>query len=685
MLTKYWLFINFMTKEIGKKINSFKMYNPLPHLPGGFQRIINSLKKIKIPSKILFILTGVFATVYFLVRVIPKPSRAAYPCMQATAPFMAAFVVYLFSLGASVVAARSAKNRFNKSKYLSAFTYVIICGFLIFLSQSQVPDSVKAGEYVFNSDSFTPNDPIGEALGIFPGRVTWMWDPEATNESCSNTSNNDGTIGAGDDGWFMEHNNDINVIDSMITKSLYALTGEREHQASWDRVFRYFNQQHGIGDYGYRSGQKILLKINATTAYGSAGDNYYEDLSRNDDTRSNAFAAETNPYLVLALLDQLVNIAGVPEEMIYVGDPARNIYKWIYELWYSHFPGVKYLGNDNIHPALNVADKGRIPVHITEEDRIFYSDGGTIMPAALTDKLFTIFEEIDYLVNIPTLKAHSTAGITLAAKNHFGSFTRTWAMHLHDGLMKNSDNPERLGYGLYRVQTDIMMHKLLSGKNLFMIVDGLYPGEDALGVPFKWESEPFNNDWCSSIFMSFDPVAIESVCHDFLRTEYNGPTISESRPNWYGVDDYLHQAADSSLWPEKLVYDPDNDGVLIASLGVHEHWNDSYNKQYTRNLGTGHGIELISVHEGISGIDNPDIRNTIRIYPNPAVEYIIISNKSAEVLKFTVLDMQSRIAGTGQVEPDSDSNFNMNSLSPGVYNIRIIFPDREELRRVIKL
>ena len=71
-----------------------------------------------------------------------------------------------------------------------------------------------------------------------------------------------------------------------------------------------------------------------------------------------------------------------------------------------------------------------------------------------------------------------------------------------------------------------------------MIVDGLYPGEDALGVPEKWESIPFNHDWCSSIFMSFDPVAIESVCHDFLRTEYNGPTLEESRPNWFGVDDY---------------------------------------------------------------------------------------------------------------------------------------------------
>jgi hypothetical protein len=30
-------------------------------------------------------------------------------------------------------------------------------------------------------------------------------------------------------------------------------------------------------------------------------------------------------------------------------------------------------------------------------------------------------------------------------------------------------------------------------------------------------------------------------------------------------------------------------------LGVHEHWNNPQDKQYSRNLGTGDGIELIKV------------------------------------------------------------------------------------------
>ena len=40
---------------------------------------------------------GLFSTIWFLVRVIPKPSRANYPCMQTAAPLMSAFVMYLLS------------------------------------------------------------------------------------------------------------------------------------------------------------------------------------------------------------------------------------------------------------------------------------------------------------------------------------------------------------------------------------------------------------------------------------------------------------------------------------------------------------------------------------------------------------------------------------------------------------
>jgi hypothetical protein len=60
-------------------------------------------------------------------------------------------------------------------------------------------------------------------------------------------------------------------------------------------------------------------------------------------------------------------------------------------------------------------------------------------------------------------------------------------------------------------------------------------------------------------------------------------------------DSYLHEAARAEAPPSGSVYDPERDGACLKSLGVHEHWNDAIHKQYSRNLGTGDGIELVYV------------------------------------------------------------------------------------------
>ncbi|MCF8234929.1 MAG: DUF362 domain-containing protein [Bacteroidales bacterium] len=618
------------------------MHDPLTFLPEKLQLFISKLRKKRIHPKIIFISLGILSTIWFAIRVIPKPSRATYPCMQATAPCMSSFVVWLIGVWGGLFSLKQWRFYLGKSNYALAglFMMISISSYLMVQYANPLPAGAKAFDY--DTRYFVPNDPIGEAQGIFPGRVVWYWDADATNENCTNTSNNNGIIDQGDDAWFMAENNKQAVINNMVYESLQLLTGEEQPADCWDAIFRYYNLNHGNGDIGYSTGEKIFIKVNATTAFGgSEGGRYDEELKRNDDQQVNNFAAETNPYVVLSLLNQLVDHGGVPEDMIYVGDPARNIYKEFYDLWKDQYPGIHILGNNLIHNELEITELGRFAVAHTEEYKIFYSDNGQVMEDAVSDKLFSIFEEVDYLINIPAMKAHASAGITLAAKNHFGSLPRNWAMHVHPGLLSiYDDEPDRLGYGLYRIQTDIMMHKLLSGKYLLMIVDGLYPGEGALDTPDKWTMPPFGGYWASSLFFSFDPVAIEAVCHDFLRSEYHGDTYAENRPNWNGVDDYLLQAADSSLWPEGVIYDPDGDEQLIASLGVHEHWNDSSNKEYTRNLGTGDGIELIRGHDNSIGREEIGIQIEMNIYPNPSSGNVQLEleNRQEQIGKLSVIN-----------------------------------------------
>ena len=53
--------------------------------------------------------------------------------------------------------------------------------------------------------------------------------------------------------------------------------------------------------------------------------------------------------------------------------------------------------------------------------------------------------------------------------------------------------------------------------------------------------------------------------------------------------------------PSGTFYDPDHKGnvVRLKSLGVYEHWNNPADKQYSRNLGTGKGIELVKLTKAI--------------------------------------------------------------------------------------
>jgi hypothetical protein len=75
-----------------------------------------------------------------------------------------------------------------------------------------------------------------------------------------------------------------------------------------------------------------------------------------------------------------------------------------------------------------------------------------------------------------------------------------------------------------------------------------------------------------------------------------------------GAEDYLHEAALANNPPSGTFYDPNKDGLPMQSLGVHEHWDNPTNKKYSRNLGTGNGIELVKLPTQLKGDLNYDAR-----------------------------------------------------------------------------
>ena len=145
-----------------------------------------------------------------------------------------------------------------------------------------------------------------------------------------------------------------------------------------------------------------------------------------------------------------------------------------------------------------------------------------------------------------------------------------------------------------------MGHSELGGKTVLYLIDGLYGGYYWEGRPYRWQTWPFLNDWPSSILASQDPVAIDSVAYDFVNAEWpNVVRYGRAPAAQYdmagGAEDYLHEAALADAPPSEAFYDPDHSTnvMRLSSLGVHEHWDNPIDKQYSRNLGAEEGIELV--------------------------------------------------------------------------------------------
>lgn len=569
----------------------------ISRLKGKLGQMRDWLLRHRLPYKLIFFLMGIASTIWFLIRVIPKPSRATYPCMRVAAPFMSGFVTYLLAVAGLTAISRRARRKIINVRI--GATMMLLAGVVV--AMAVIP--VNNTESIFQTTETRtgpedgPNQPIGEAKGIFPGRVVWVWNPEATNEKFEHNDPDKGD-------WFANpENNNGTVQGKMFRDGVLKLTGKKTPAKAWDALFMYFNEKKHGKATGYTKGEKIFIKINQ----GQAGwtlskadkENGYalpKSLPENDSRRASMEPTENGPYVVLELLKELVNECGVDQADIAVGDPMNPIYAHNYNVWVKEFPNVKYI--DRGSTAF-----GRTLIKITEKPLVFYSD------KTITDKLYDILENADYMIYMAVLKPHGAAGVSLTAKLNFGNIGRNGAGHLHYSHVANrrEGSASNTGYHKYRVFVDLMGSKYLGQNSVLWCVEGMFGGGSSeIKGPVKYFMPPFNNDWSSSIFMSLDPVAIESVGYDFLRTEFDGvhkhDAVNngwEAIPNMFGVDDYMHQAADPANWPQGIVYDPDNSGKPIPVLGVHEHWNDPVDKQYSRNLGTGNGIELVSVPEDL--------------------------------------------------------------------------------------
>ncbi len=510
-------------------------------LPRWIGKLSSNMSRKRVPSTVIFITISVLSTLWFLIRVIPKPNRATYPCMQVAAPIMSAFVVWIISVTASWLVFRKAKYLFAKTKYFAAFGFVIAGVILAIAAFTNHPDSLKADNV---EPWYKPNMPIGVARGINPGRVAWAHNPKIASWDGKNGN------------WWEDKYINQDETDKLLGSALTTLTSTKNETEAWDALFTYFNKRKTGASKKYQPNEKIAIKINQNNTYSHA----------------NSPEINTTPQLVLSMLSSLVNKAKVPQKNITVFDASRFITDNLYNKCHGVFPDVVFIDN--------IGGDGRIKADYNYDAIPYSVDNGR-----LANGLAKCAVEANYIINMAVLKGHVGQGASLCAKNYYGvtSIHADWHKNVH-----NNFDQDRQGKDKYMTFTDFLGHKDLGEKTMLFLIDGIYASKFVAGLPScKLQMQPFNNAWPNSLLLSQDGVAIDAVGLDFILNEWpDAPDLKYS-------DMYLKESALANNPPSGTVYDPERDGTRLPSLGVMEHWNNAIDKKYSRNLKTGDGIELV--------------------------------------------------------------------------------------------
>jgi hypothetical protein len=515
--------------------------------PKWLKQINLFLTNKKTPEKILFLTTSVLATIWFIVRVVPKPSRATYPCMKIAAPLASSLVVLILSLAVPATFIFSYEKIKNKKLFRSLLVFASFMAITLFAISGNSASPNPTNNFI---PWFEPNKPVGISVGINPGRVVWAHNPEVANW--------DGVTGF----WWEDKFNPQAESDQLVTAAITTLTNEKNGKKAWDALFKSFNKTKRGKQQGYINGEEIAIKIN----------------ENNNSSHANNNEINASPQIVLSLLKSMINEAAIPQENITVFDASRFITDNIYLKCHAVFPGVKFVDNSG--------GDGRIKSEYVANAIPYSVDNGN-----LAQGLTTVVTKADYLINLALLKGHGGQGVTLCAKNYYGatSIDPDWKKNFH-----NNFNQSKEGKPQYITFVDFLGHKDLGGKTMLFLIDGYYGCKFVNGTPkLKMKMQPFNNDWPSSIFASQDGVAIDAVGTDFILAEW------PDAPDLMHCDMYLEEASAAGNPPSGTKYDPERDGTTLKSLGVFEHWDNPESKQYSGNKKPGTGIELVYIKTGL--------------------------------------------------------------------------------------
>ncbi|MDO8690442.1 MAG: DUF362 domain-containing protein, partial [Dehalococcoidia bacterium] len=299
-------------------------------------------------------------------------------------------------------------------------------------------------------------------------------------------------------GWYGDYV-DQAIVDEMTDQGVMALTDTATPAGAWRALIP-----------TYAAGQVVAIKINLNNASSEDSDQIIDALPQpvNSVIRGlRSIGAEERDIRVYDVTDGM-HLSAMPGRLV------RKIS--------APYPEVQFHSNTSDHSIV-------LGYSSTEMVHFNVPPGG---PSIDDLPICNALVDATYLINMPVMKKHSGAGVTLGFKNHFGSIQHNNLLHWATLPIDPQYNP---GYsGL----VDIFSNPHFVGKTVLTIGDGLYGARfNQYGeVPSPWPT--FGDMSPNSLFFSVDPVAIDCVMLDILEEE--GGVIP-------GSDDYLRIADEHGL------------------------------------------------------------------------------------------------------------------------------------------
>ena len=202
----------------------------------------------------------------------------------------------------------------------------------------------------------------------------------------------------------------------------------------------------------------------------------------------------------------------VIESLEEIGVPRKNMIMWERYLWafkmsgylQEDFPGVKM---DGFH-WFEIKDGKRIPRGLEKLDMDVYYSADRVLPDEKNEMAYMLkngpesyypkllTQEVTKNINIPCLKHHSAAYVTLALKN------------LSYGAMSNCVRGHEF---IDKFVAESCAFPPIRDKNVLNIMDGLrgqYYGGPSPNARYVWENK--------SIYASTDPVAMDTICFQHI-------------------------------------------------------------------------------------------------------------------------------------------------------------------------